>query len=303
MATRVKLVVAMIMWGGSFVANHELLRTVDTMEIVTARYVMVAVIFLGLLLVRADLRPSFDARERRLIVLAAFLAVPVSQVPVVQGLRYLSPGLTSFIVTMSPAFAALMAFVILGERVRRIQVAGVLLALCGAAVVILLATGEGTDLTVANPLGAALVILTPLGWAAYTILTKPLAAVHRPVTAVASVLIVGALLLLPFYPSTVAALPDLDAAQWGWLLYLVVPGTVLPYMVWFGSLRELSATSTAAALYLVPVAALSWSVAILDEQLTLVGILGALLILVGVALAQQSGPAVVADPPAEPVLP
>lgn len=297
MATRLQLIMAMGLWGGSFVANHELLRTIDTMQIVTIRYVVVALLFVGVLAVRADLRPSFGKGERRLIVLSALLAVPLAQFPVVQGLRYLSPGLASFIVTTSPAFAAVLAVIFLKEPVRRVQVAGIVLALAGAAVVILLSTG-GTDLTVFNPLGAALVLLTPLSWAGYTIVSKPLAASHHPLTAVAAVLIVGALLLLPLYPHAIAGLPQLQAAQWGWLLYLVLPGTVIPYLVWFASLRELSATSTAAALYLVPVTALCWSLAILDERLTLAGLLGAALILVGVGLTQFTSAKVAAEPPA-----
>lgn len=296
MTVRLQLVVAMVLWGGAFVANYELLRSIDTMQIVTVRYVLVALLFSALLVLRPTLRPRLDRREWWLVALSAVLAVPVSQIPVVQGLHYLSPGLTSFIVTMSPAFAALLAVVILKERVRRLQVVGVGMALCGAAVVILLATG-GSELAVANPAGAALVVLTPLGWAGYTVVSKPLAATHRPLTAVATVLIVGALMLAPMYPHAAAGLPELSPAQWLWLAYLVVPGTVIPYLVWFSSLRSLSATSTAAALYLVPIAALGWSATILDERLTAVGLVGAALIIAGVALTQFAVPGTNADAP------
>lgn len=289
MAVRVRLLLSMILWGGSFVANHELLRALDSLQIVTVRYVLTAVGFGVMLAASPALRPHLTRREWWLMVLSAVLAVPLAQIPVVQGLRYLSPGLASFIVTMSPAFATLLAVLVLKERVRGVQVLGVAVALAGAAAVILFARG-GTDLTVTNPAGAALVILTPLAWAGYTIVSKPLAASHRPLTAVASVIVVGALLMAPLYPHTAAALPDLSVAQWGWVLYLAVPGTVIPYVVWFDSLKHLSATSTAAALYLVPVAALGWSVTLLHERLTLVGVIGATLIVAGVALVQFSAP-------------
>jgi drug/metabolite transporter (DMT)-like permease len=294
-AVRLQLALTMVLWGGSFVANHELLRSIDTVQIVAARYFLVAVIFAALLAVRSDLRPRFNRRDWRLIAISAVLAVPLSQMPVVQALHYLSPGLTSFIITLSPAFATVLAFLLLHERVRRLQVAGLVIALGGAAAVILWASG-GTDLTVANPAGAALAILTPLSWAGYTIVSKPLAAAHRPLTAVATVLIVGAVLLVPAYPHTASGLPGLSGAQWLWLLYLVGPGTVLPYLVWFASLRSLPAASTAAALYLVPIAGLAWSVAILDEQLTAVGLAGAGLIVAGVALTQFSAPGAVPAP-------
>lgn len=296
MGMRLLLVMVAALWGLQFVANHQILRTLDTLQLVTLRYLIVAAVFIPVLFARASTRPRFSRKDWGLVLASAVTAVPLSQLPVIQGYRYLSPGLISVLVSTAPAFVAVLAVLFLRERISALQVVGLVVALAGAATVILFASGAGSELAVTDPLGAAIVLLTPLFWALYTVVSKPLAARHGPLAAVGMALIVGAVLLTPFTGHALAGVGDLSASQWWWLAYLVVPGTIVTYMIWFAALRRLSATATGATMYLVPVAALAWSAAILGERPTAVGLVGAVLILAGVALAQFA-------PARRPVLP
>ncbi len=283
---RLLLVVVAALWGLQFVANHELLVTLDPVQLVTLRYTIVALVFIPVLFFRASSRPRLSRREWGLVLGSAVTAVPLSQLPVSQGYHFLSPALISVLVSTAPGFVALMAVLFLHERVSGLQVTGLLVALAGAGTVVLFATGQGSELAVSNPLGAAIVLLTPLFWAAYTVISKPLAVAHGPMNAVGLALIVGAALLSPFLPHALADVGELTATQWWWMAYLVVPGTIVTYIVWFAALRKLSATATGATMYLVPVFALGWSALILSERPTPVGLFGTMLILVGVALTQ-----------------
>jgi drug/metabolite transporter (DMT)-like permease len=219
-------------------------------------------------------------------VLLGVLAVPGSQLTIVNGQRYLSPPLVSLVVTTSPAFAAIIAAVWLKERVTSRQIVGFVIALAGVAVVIVAGMGEGTALTVSNPWGAALTLLSPMCWAMYTILSKTLTSRFAPVTAVGVAMVTGSLSMLPLWPHAADGLSDITSTGWAWMAYLVVGGTVIPYLVWWRALDQLTAASTTAYMYGIPFAALVWSWLVLGIVPSFVALLGGLVIIVGVTLIQ-----------------
>lgn len=213
------------------------------------------------------------------------IAVPMTQIPVVYGQRFLSPPLVSVIVSTSPAWAAIFAVLLLSETMTRGQMFGFALALGGAAIVILAGSGDA-DITVDNPWGAALTLVTPVGWALYTVLSKPMSQRYAPITGVGIVLVAGALSMIPLMPHTFSALGDMSARGWMWMLYLVFGGTVVPYLVWFRALHLLDASQTAAYMFGVPFAALGASWLVLDIVPDAVALMGGALIIGGVITSQ-----------------
>lgn len=284
---RVLLYVTVAGWGITFVANHELLETLDPFQIVTLRFVGVATAFAVFFLVVPSKRPRLTRGQWGTLALGGLLAVPGAQVLAVAGQRFLPPAMTGLVVTSSPAIAAVLAYRFLHERLTARQVVGIVVALGGVAVVILFASGTGTDLTIDNPWGAALVVLSQVCWASYTVLGRSLAVRHDPFTMVATVFLLGSLFLVPFLPHALDGVSQVSTSQWWWLLHLVVGGTLVPHVAWFVALRHLSANDTAVSMYLVPLYATLFSVLILDEQLTAIGLVGGAAILAGVGLAQR----------------
>lgn len=283
---RVLLVVTAALWGFTFVANHELLATLDSVQIVVIRFFGVSAAFALLLLARPELRPRFTRRDWGVVVLSGLFAVPGAQLAVVHGQNFLAPGLTGILVATGPAMLAVLSVRVLGERLRARQVAGFLIALGGATAVILLASGEGTDLTVRNPWGASLIVVAQLSWALYTIVSKPFAARQTPITAVATAVIAGTVLLAPLAPHAWQGLDQIHGAQWLYLLHLAVGGTVIPYLIYFSSLRILDASRAGAYLNLIPFFGILWSALFLDEPVTLLAVLCGAVIIVGVLLTQ-----------------
>jgi drug/metabolite transporter (DMT)-like permease len=286
LSARILLYVTVAGWGVTFIANHELLETLDPLQIVVLRFIGVAVAFSLFFAFVPSRRPVLTRRDWRWLVFGGFLAVPASQLLAVAGQQYLPPAMTGIVVTSAPAIAAVLAYRFLGESLSPRQIAGILVALAGVTIVILYATGKGTELTVANPLGAALVVLSQVAWATYTVFGRTFAVRYDPLTMVATVFLVGSAMLIPFVPHALTGVADLSGAQWWWLAHLVVGGTLIPHIAWFVALRHLSANDTAVSMYLVPLYATIFSVLILDEQLTVIGLLGGAAVLVGVGLSQ-----------------
>ncbi|MEQ8718880.1 MAG: DMT family transporter [Acidimicrobiales bacterium] len=281
------LVANVILWGFTFPAIARILEHVDAIQLTTIWVTANAAVFAALMYSRPAKRPRVTRSDLPRLLLMGVVAVPMTQIPVVYGQRFLSPPLTSVIVSTSPVWATLLAVALLSERIRPRQVAGFAIALCGATIVILAGSGE-TELTVDNPWGAALTLVTPIGWALYTVLSKTMTDMDRysPVDGVGLVLVAGALTMIPLMPHAAKALDDLPASAWGWMLFLVFGGTVGPYLIWFRALRRLDASQTAAYMFGVPFAALGASWLVLDIVPDAIALVGGGLIIGGVVVAQ-----------------
>ena len=267
-------------WGLVFVGNHQLLAVLDPGQLVTLRFVLVGLIFTPVL---AVVRPG--RRDLGLLVVCGLLAVPLCQLTGAEGQRFLSPPLAAMLVATGPISGALMAAVFLNEHVTRRHVVGLGVALSGVAVIVLVGSGTGTS-GQSSPLGALITVLSPTAWAAYTTVSKPMAARLSPLAAVAYACIAGAVCMLPLVPHTLAATGELSGEQWAWLVTLVLAGTVAPYLLWFNGLRTLPMNAATPFMYLIPVFATLWTLVFLGEVPTGVTLLGGVLVICGVALTQ-----------------
>jgi drug/metabolite transporter (DMT)-like permease len=271
-----------------FVAVHELLPVMGPVQMVTLRFLIASALFAALMIVRTQWRPRFTRREWLLCVAAGVLAVPGTQLAVVEGQRYLSPSIASLIVTTSPVVAAGLGAAFLSERVSRRNLVGFAVALAGVAMIVVLGAGTGADAGASDPLRASITVIGPIAWAMYTLLVKPVSDVHAAVPVVGVAVIAGTLSLAPAYPHALTDLGGLSAGAWGWMLYMVLGGTLAPYLLWSASLKRLDVSRTASFMYLVPVFATTWSILLLGSALTAVTVAGGAVVLGGVVLTQRA---------------
>src|SRR4051794_28514560 len=172
------MLVSAALWGTVFVGNHQLLAVLDPVQLVTLRFVLVGIVFALLLPTQRAARPTRS--DLGLLALCGLLAVPLCQLTGAEGQRFLSPPLAAMIVATGPISGALLAAAFLHERITRRHVLGLGVALSGVAVIVLVGSGTGAD-RASSPLGALITILSPTAWAAYTTVSKPLAARLTPV--------------------------------------------------------------------------------------------------------------------------
>ncbi len=200
-----------------------------------------------------------------------------------------SPAMNiALIYTSSPVLISLGAAWWLRERLTKQQLAGFVLAITGVLHVVL--KGQWSALSQVQWVsGDFLVLLAAMSWAVFALLQKhwpsPMGAFAR----LAVMSFAGCLLLLPF-----VAWEWLDPAHpaWTWraselvLLAGVFPG-IGAYAIYAWAQRVLGASRVGMALYLSPLwgAWASWG--ILGEPLGWHHLVGALLILPGVALVQM----------------
>lgn len=179
-----------------------------------------------------------------------------------------------------PVFAGLLAALLLRDRPGRGWVVATGLCVSGLAL-LTTSSGGGGPVEVA---GLLLALTSGLAYAAYTVAAKALmSAGHGSATVMASAFGLGGLVLLP-----VLALQPLGwLAEPGGLVlagYLGVVTTAVAYVLFGRGLAVLSAGPVTTLVLAEPLVATALGVGLLDEQLAVVGVAGAGLVLAGLVV-------------------
>jgi O-acetylserine/cysteine efflux transporter len=195
-------------------------------------------------------------------------------------------GLASVVLQAQAFFTVGFAAVLLGERPRLAQGAGIVLALAG---LVLIAGGLGGDATVT---GFVLCIGAAAAWGIGNIFIRQ-AAPADPLRFMTWVCLVPPLPLLAVSlvfegPREVGdALAGIDLGGIGAVLYIAFLATTVGWALWGMLLREYAAGTVAPFSLLVPVFGLASAALLLGEPLTVRKIVAAVLVMAGVLLTQR----------------
>ena len=285
------LLLVTLIWGNSFIAIKHIVQYVTPLELVTVRFVPVALIFAALLLPtrwREILQLVRDESWR--LALLGLTGAVFYNIFLGWGETGVSAGTASLIIALNPAFTYALSVLALGERFKWQRALGMAVAFGGLFVIVRWGSGRPINLDEASY--AFITMLAPLCWAVYTILGKSVVARHPPllVTGV-SMIFAGVFSLVFVSPALLDQLPGLPASFWWAVLFLAVPCTVFAFAVWFGALERMPAGRVAGFVYLVPMFAVTFGRLLLDEPLTLALVVGAAILIGGVWLVQRKGTA------------
>lgn len=283
--------IAVTVWGASFVATKLALRDVSPATVVWLRFSMGAAI----LWLAVAWRRQFSLPEKSSLAffaLLGFLGITFHQWLQSTGLQTAQATTTAWIVATTPVFMALIGWLALRERLVWLQIGGILLATIGVLLVVtngdLAALAGGRFGTV----GDILILISSLNWAVFSALSRrglQRARAASPTLMMAYVMSFGwlfntVLFLLGPGPGEISQL-----SRDGWLgvLFLGIFCSGLAYIFWYDALQLLPVAQTGAYLYIEPFVTLLVAAAILSEPITLASLLGGATILVGVWLVQR----------------
>jgi drug/metabolite transporter (DMT)-like permease len=187
-----------------------------------------------------------------------------------------------------PVATALMAFLLLGERMTRLRWVGFALAIAGVLV------SSRNDLRSSDLrghdylLGNAMVFLGVLGSAFYNVYSKKLLVRFSPLEVLLGSYVFACLLLVPVAlvaePEGVVRLATLSGQGWLGLLLLAVFQYCVSMILFLTALTRLDATQAAVSNYLIPAFGVIIAWLLLGEQLHASAILGGLLVLASTLL-------------------
>ncbi len=211
------------------------------------------------------------------------------------GIARTSVSEASLIIATEPVFLAILAFFFLREPMRPAKVGGIAAGLAG---VYLIVNGGFLPRPFSGMVAGDLLIALGLTFeAGSSILGKGLVARYPAASVITYQMISGAIALAPFslwellHAQTVDPLSLFTHRAIALsLLYLIVPCTVLAYTIWFSILDKHEAGEMSVFLFLQPIVGTILGAYFSHDAVTRFTIIGAVLILSGIALINRRPP-------------
>jgi drug/metabolite transporter (DMT)-like permease len=279
---------AVIVWGASFIATKIAVGQISPTSVVWLRFAM----GIPILLFAVVMRKQFafpKGSEWLYFALLGFLGISFHQWLQSNGLKTAQATTTAWIVSTSPAFIAILGWMILKEKLNLVQSLGIALAMVGVLAVV--SKGDLSTLAIGKfgSYGDFLILISAVNWAVFSILSRR-GLKHHPSTMMTLwVMTIGWLITsVAFFTNKgYVEFPQLDLRGWMSMIFLGIFTTGLAYIAWFDALGQLPAAQTGAFLFVEPLTSMVVAAIILNEQITLVSVLGGAVILIGIWMVNK----------------
>jgi drug/metabolite transporter (DMT)-like permease len=276
------LVLAMALWGSSFIALKFAFAELPPMWVIFGRMALGSLVFL----LAWRWRGRFDYRSGDWRYLLALAACEPCLYFIFEALalQHTSATQAGMITALLPLLVALGAWVFLRERVASSTWAGFLLAVVGA---LWLSLASEADAHAPAPLlGNFYEFLAMLCATSYTLLLKFLSERYSSFILTAMQAFIGSLFFLPLALVSETLPSQFGVLGVGSVIYLGVVVTVGAYGLYNFGVSRLPASQASGFTNLLPVFTLIFAALLLGESLSAMQYLAAGLVFVGVALSQ-----------------
>lgn len=281
---------AVIVWGASFIATKIAVGQISPIAVVWLRFAMgIPILFVAVVMRKQFAFPK--GGEWLYFALLGFLGISFHQWLQSNGLQTAQATTTAWIVSTSPAFIAILGWMVLKEKLNLTQSLGIALAMVGVLAVV--SKGDISTIAVGSfgTYGDFLILISAVNWAVFSILSRRGLKSHPSTRMTFWVMTIGWLITSAAFltSQSYTEIPQLDSRGWMAMIFLGIFTTGLAYIAWFDALSQLPAAQTGAFLFIEPLTSMVVASIILNEQVTPVSIIGGAVILVGIWLVNRKG--------------
>jgi drug/metabolite transporter (DMT)-like permease len=284
--TYLALATAVFFWGLSFVATKIALQSFSPFCLIFFRF-FTAAIFFVVLLSRTGF-PSLTKKTLKSLLLLALMQPGLYFLFETYGLQYTSATKTSLIIATIPVVVLVLSAFFLKERLRPINILGVVVSLAGVAMLVFGGRAQ-TDLQ-GMMIGDMLIFGAVLAASVYMIMTRRLGESLSSLQITGMQIIFGALLFLPLF------LWDLPGLDWQSvsrdsfiaLIVLTIFATIGAFLCYNYALTRIPAAQAAVCINGIPLVTACGAWVLLGETLSSLQLIGGGLVLVAVFLANHT---------------
>ncbi|MCL9844788.1 DMT family transporter [Ralstonia solanacearum] len=275
----IELLTLAALWGGSFLFMRVAAPLFGPVALIALRVAIASAFLLPVLAMRGGLGALRAQWPHLLAVGILNSAIPFCLFAYAE--LTLTAGFTSVLNAAAPLFAAIVAFVWLGERMSSWRVLGLAIGFVGVIVLVggssALDAGQG-GLAVAAALGATVLYGLASSYTKRHLTgVPPLAVATGSQVAAAIVLAPLAVWLWPAHTPT--------GSVWFHVIGLGIACTGIAYILFFRLVAHVGPTRAVSVTFLIPVFGVLWGILFLDEPLTLNMVAGCAVILLGTSLS------------------
>ena len=283
LSAQLKLVAAIAVWGGSFIATKLAVGEVSPVTVVWSRF-LIGLIILGWFAWRHGELAIPTWKDGLEFAFLGFMGITLHQWLQSSGLVTSEAATTAWIVSTTPVFMAVLGWLFLKEHLGIAGTAGIVLAALGVLLVVSKGSLAGMFSGSFGRPGDILILISAPNWAIFSVISRPALQKHSAIKVTFYVLLFGWLLTtLQFLAGRHwSEFSQLSATGWIAIAFLGVFCSALAYIFYNDGLKALPASQVGAFLYLEPLVATLVAAVILSEQIVFATLAGGALILLGV---------------------
>lgn len=272
-----------LIWGGTFMVVAIALRGYGPLTVASARTTLGAVALLALMRAMNRPMPVFDARMIKYLVVIGVLNTALPFALLSWGQQYVPSAFAGISMAALPLFVLPLAHFFTDEKLSTRNFLGVILGFTGAVVLIgpsVLRIGTGLE-----PLGQIACVAASLSYAVSSVMTRRCPPIDA-ITMAALLLVVGAVTLIPAM-LIFEGLPQItDTKSTVAIVFLGIVPTALAALLRVTTIRSAGAVFMTLVNYQVPVWAMIFGAFVLSEVLPLRFFAALALIMIGLLISQ-----------------
>ena len=286
-----KLILVAAIWGGTFIAGRIVAQVMPPMTAATARFAIAVVLLLAVVRFAEGGLPRLNRTQLVMTAALGFFGIFVYNLGFFIALSHMPAGRTALFVALNPIVTALLAALLLRERLAPRKWLGIAIAFSGAAVVIT----RGDLLSIVRDIGSSigigeLVMFGAVsGWAAYTLIGRFALKSLSPIAATTYAAMWG-LGFLALGATTELTTLDLSRVTWqviASIIYLGAAGTVIGFIWYYEGVKAIGPSRTSVFNNLVPVCGVAFGALLLGEPILISMLIGGAMAITGVALTNR----------------
>ena len=257
--------------------------TLSPARLVFYRSVLSALMLLAVLLWRDRTLLRLNRRDLPFFLAMGMLGLALTQFTYYAAIQSLSVGMAILLQYLAPLWMLLFERFWLKIPLTRARLAALILALAGCAMV---SVETGGSRQWGN-VGVLLGLTAGICFAFYTLMTRHALKSHRTLTVLFYSFLFSAL-FWSASPDSWQPLSQIEPFKVWIILYVVVFGTIFPYLLFMHAMKHLSASHTGIISTLEPVVAAVIAWIFLHEKLTGLQLGGGLCVLLAIVILQKS---------------
>jgi drug/metabolite transporter (DMT)-like permease len=278
------VVVASIMWASSGTAGKALFEAGMTpFELVQIRVTLSTAILAALLAASSKGLPRIKIKD-----LGTFLLIGAVFMAMVQGTYFfaiskIEVAAAILLQDLAVVLVAIFSVCFWNERMTTSKLIALFMALCGCYMVV---GGYDLDMIGMNRMGIMGGLASAVCLAGYTLVGE--GAMHRytPVTILFYALAFSSLTWHIIYPPFHYVSAGFTLSQWGWILYIAVVGTIIPFGLFFVGVNYIRSTRAIITATLEPISGGFMAFFLLGEILEPLQVIGGGLVIGAIVLLQ-----------------
>jgi len=278
------ILLQVLLASGTHLVAKAVVQDVEPISLTFLR-TCVSTVALALIFIIKERRIKIQREDWGRMVWLAFIVIPVNQFLFLYGIKYTTAANAALLYATTPVDVLVFSYFMLGERMTKLKIAGVLLAFSGVALTVF---EHGVSFASEYTYGNVVIFIAVVAWSLYTIQGKPLVIKYGAYHVASLSMIGGAVMFLPLgiYGISQFDLSTLTSAHWQGILYLGLGTSVISYFLWYYAIGKIETTKVAVFANAQPIVTSIFSFLLLHQNISAHFVVGGIITLTGVLLTE-----------------